>query len=1525
MSIAVIGLSGRFPGATNLRDFWQNLVAGKDVRRDFGVDAPPFLRDAPEGTHIVRKGYVLDAIDHFDAPFFAMTPREAAITDPQHRLLLECAYAALEDAGYVDERSGTIGVFASANFNSYLFQASTDAHYADIAKHLEMVVGNDKDYLASRISYKLGLTGPSLTVQTACSSSLVALCQAAQALLSYQCDFALVGGVGARALQETGYFVRPGDGVLSEDGQVRPFDARATGFMEGSGVGAVVLRRLDDALSARDTVRAVVRGFAVNNDGASKVSFTAPSVSGQAQVIAEAVAMSDVDPATISYVEAHGTGTPLGDPIEAEALGRTYGAAAGALCRLGSVKSSIGHLDAAAGVAGFIKAVLALEHRYLPGTLNFEQPNPRARLPELGFTVSAVGEPWRPLAPTTPLRAAVSSLGIGGTNAHVVLEQGPPVATVRGEATGNELLVLSARSAQACQQAAHELAERLNASPVRLDDVAHTLRAGRRAFAHRRCVVASDAPDAARGLLDPARYLEASLREHPEPPSLAFLFPGAGRQHAGMGEALYRAEPDYRAAIDECAEHTHALCKLDLTALLYGDKDESGGRWHDLSDASGGLLALFATELALARLFIGRGFAPSCALGHSVGEYVAAQLSGVFSVRRALQIIALRGQVFTHLPAGGMLAVALSEVQTRAVLRDGLALAAVNGPQACVISGERAAVDAIERELRGREVTVQRLAVSVAGHHPMLAPHVGELRACLHSEQLSPPELPFISSLSGTWITAAQAMDPEYWVSQLLSTVRFRQGVECLLESASRLVLQLGPGKGMLSLVRDRCDATRAQSVVACLPEEEARESAHRVALEAMGRSWLAGVELDAHLAAWARDASRISLPSYPFQRTRHWLAAESRKQPSEQPPAARGVTGWVPSWQRGAAQRFEPEQLRAQRWWVLLDNKEGVGPRMVEALEGVGADVLALREEGSAAGGPTSEMLRTRNAAAWQALLQRTLPGALPDLIVLADTLKRLHVDAQDPSCPREATLLALAQACSRLGLQHDMRVVVLTEGLLRVVGDELLDPGAAMVLGAARTLPHEQPQLDCLHVDLMRGRPTSDADVRTLLMALASPRTDQHVPSLALRHGELWHSCFEPYDATTAVPDLAPLLRDDGSYLITGGFGGIGRTLARALASARKGLRLALVSRPQQTPKAEVEVSREALQRELGALGAQVRCYEADVANEAELRVVVESVCIWAPLRGVVHAAGVIGGGLLALRQETAGEGNLEPKVHGLQGLARLLKNEPLDFFCLCSSLGAYTGAFGQGDNVAANLFFDSFAQARAAEARALGLPICVRSIGWDYWLDVGMMPRLAEAHRAIAGEDLREGLTPEQGAAWFARALSADTPQLLVAARDFPSLLKTNREQRGQARALFEAARASTQASSRPALMTPYVEPVDSLERCIAEVWERALGVHPIGRHDDFRELGGQSLSALPLVASLRDLLRVKLSLRDFFVSADVKGLALHLRAQESVRGQADAIADALLSVRALADDELERALSSSPCSQEAKHDL
>jgi hypothetical protein len=431
--------------------------------------------------------------------------------------------------------------------------------------------------------------------------------------------------------------------------------------------------------------------------------------------------------------------------------------------------------------------------------------------------------------------------------------------------------------------------------------------------------------------------------------------------------------------------------------------------------------------------------------------------------------------------------------------------------------------------------------------------------------------------------------------------------------------------------------------------------------------------------------------------------------------------------------------------------------------------------------------------------------------------------------------------------------------------------------------------------------------------------------VPSLALRHGELWHSCFEPHDAATAVPDLAPLLRDDGSYLITGGFGGIGRTLARALASARPGLRLALVSRPRQTPRADVEVSRAALQRELSALGAQVRCYEADVANEAELRVVVQSVRTWAPIRGVVHAAGVIGGGLLALRQERASGGNLEPKVHGLQVLDGLLKDEPLDFFCLCSSLGAYTGAFGQGDNVAANVFFDSFAQARAAEARALGLPICVRSIGWDYWLGVGMMPRLAETHRAIAGEDLHEGLTPEQGAAWFARALSADTPQLLVAARDFPSLLKTNRQERGQALALFEAARASKQAHNRPALMTPYVEPVDALERCIAEVWERALGVHPIGRHDDFRELGGQSLSALPLVASLRDLLRVKLSLRDFFASADVKGLALHLRTQESMRGQVDAIADALLSVRALAEDELERALSSSPCSEEAQHDL
>lgn len=1547
-ALAIIGMAGRFPGAEDIENFWEALRDARELRRDFGAAAPPHPEHAPSGAHAVRSGYVIPNIDQFDAEFFEMTPREAAYTDPQHRLLLECAYAALEDAGYVDERAGRIGVFASANFNTYLFNVCRSVDYADIAKHLEVVIGNDKDYLATRISYKLDLTGPSLAVQTACSSSLVALAAAASALLDHQCDLALVGGVGLRAVQETGYFVRSGEGVLSEDGVCRPFDARSSGFVEGNGVGVLVLRRLGDAVAARDSVRAVIRGFAVNNDGSAKVGYTAPSVAGQASVIEEALAVSGVEPATVTYLEAHGTGTPLGDPIEAEALGRVYGASAGGRAEVGSVKSNIGHLDAAAGVASVIKATLALQHGFLPATLHFERPNPEARLDELGFSVCAAGHAWSS-APGVPRRAAVSSLGIGGTNAHVVLEQAPAVAerAAARELGGSpsaaaehelgrggepQLLVISGRTPSAREQVAVRLAAHLERHPE-LDwrDVAHTLRAGRRAFGARRCALATSPADVGRVLTDPTQYFEATVDAKAASARLAFLFPGAGPQYAGMGEALYRSDPLYRQVIDECAVLARTHAGIDLAAVLYGSAGSHGSTpaepgWTDMRDPVSGFLALFATELALARWFMARGITPSCVFGHSLGEYAAAHLAGVFSLEQAMLLLVLRGRLFERAPEGSMLAVALPESDLEAWLEPGIWLAAVNGARACVVAGARRDVARFEAKLRANGIDVQPIAVALPAHTPLLAPLVDDLRAYLRSQALGAPTLPIASNVSGGWLSAEQACDPEYWVEHLLRPVRFDACVRTVLGAPGRVVLQVGPGQGLIRLVQERVDRGQRQAALAGMPGEAQRSEAAAFALTAVGRAWLAGVDVDWEQPIWRREARRVPLPTYPFERRRHWIDA-----PAEPPIAVESAPAlWIPSFRRASRSPVAASECRARRWLVFDLDELGVGQHVAEALRACEADVLEVKPGASyrRVDGNVVQLRPDEPSQLERLLRELAEQGRWPDVIVLPSAVAPIAAGGVTRASLEAAwsvaasPLAALAQALAGMRERRSLRIGLISNNMLRVLGDEPVEPVKALALGIARTLPHELPEIDCLHVDLQEaGGPVGEATVRAILAECVRTEVPRHVPSIAIRGCERWDLEFQRLPASDAPP--APSLRE-GVYLVTGGLGGIGSTLAAELARLQPGIRLALLSRGEVPPPerwTEVEASADAATvervrrvRALEELGAAVRSFAVDVADRSAMAAALAEIRRWGPIRGVVHAAGVVGGGLLHLGDQRRAEDNLRPKVLGCLVLDQLLAEDELDWFVVCSSVGAHTGALGQADNVAANCFFDAFADAKASRAARSGRarPV-VRALDWDYWLDVGLMVRLRERHRAVAGSDLEQGLTADDGARCFRRALGLAHPQIVVAARDFERLLETTRTERGETLSQFEGAQLPVAESTRPELAVPFVAPRDALETALAELWEQALGTRPVGVRDDFRELGGQSLSALPLVARIRETFHVALSIRDFFAASTVASLADHLRRSESAPGQCLKIATLLQAVRQMSSAQVRRALA------------
>jgi len=893
--IAIVGMAGRFPGARDVDELWRNLAEGvESIRRldagelaDLGVG--PEIMDDPVWVPAVSQ---LDGYAGFDASFFGINPREAETMDPQHRVFLELAWQALEDAGHDPERfRDPVGVFAGATLSTYLlYNLARSSRTLAGTDPLQLIVGNAGDSLATRVSYKLDLKGPSHAVQCACSTSLVAVHLAARALLEEECDMALAGGVSINVGHGAGYrYVR--DSILSPDGHCRPFDANAAGTVFASGAGIVVLRRLEDALADGDRVRAVILGSAVNNDGALKVGFTAPSVEGQAAVISEALAVADVDAESIGYIEAHGTGTALGDPVEIQALTRAFRTETDrrGFCALGSVKSNLGHLDIAAGVTGLIKTVLSLEHGQIPPTLHFEAPNPKIDLAASPVYVASKLADWP--AGDAPRRAGVSSFGLGGTNAHVILEEAPAAraaAAAEKSVRPWELLTLSAKTPAALDRATARLAEHLRAgaaggAATDLADAAYTLHVGRRAFPERRVVVCSDLADGATSLeaLDPARVATGS--QGAAPPAVVFLFPGQGAQHPGMARELYESEPLFRAEVDRCLELLDLLDRgLGETVrrvLLAAPDDGEAGAALDAQPVT--QCALFVVEVALARLWMSWGITPRAMLGHSVGEYAAAHLAGVFRLEDALAVVAERGRLMAESEAGAMLSVSLSEEALAPFLgeRSGglLELAAVNAPELSTVTGPAAAIDSLAAELERVGVRHRRLRISTGAHSALMEGAARELVERMRALELQAPSIPFVSNVTGQPITDAEATDPEYWGRQLRSPVRFADGLATLgglVRSGKELIgVEAGPGRTLTVLAEK---SPKPLPVFASLhhPKETVPDMARL--LTTLGRLWVAGAEVDWQGFHQDRRSRRTGLPAYPFEHQRFWVEPDA-------------------------------------------------------------------------------------------------------------------------------------------------------------------------------------------------------------------------------------------------------------------------------------------------------------------------------------------------------------------------------------------------------------------------------------------------------------------------------------------------------------------------------------------------------------------------------------------------------------------------------------------------------------------------
>lgn len=879
-AIAIIGMAGRFPGAANIDEFWRNLVGRVESVRWFGDDE--IECDFAKGESLtadsryIKARPILDDVDLFDAGFFGITPRDAELMDPQHRVFLECAWNALEDGGYDPSRfPGQIGVFGGQSLNTYLL--SNLCSHREFIEELvgqyqvggfNVVLGNDKDYLATRVSYKLNLHGPSITVQSACSTSLVAVVQACQSLLLYECDMALAGGVSITFPQRRGYLYQEG-GMVSADGHCRTFDANASGTVFGSGAGVVLIKRFEDAVGDGDHIYAVIRGTAINNDGSEKVGYTAPSVERQAEVVAAAQAVADVSAESVSYIETHGTGTPLGDPIEVAALTKAFRADTDkkAFCGIGSVKTNIGHLEIASGVTGLIKTALSLDRELIPATINFESPNPELEIEESPFYVVDKAVEWK--RGDKPRRAGVSSFGVGGTNAHVVLEEAP-VRTTNGSRE-EQLLLLSAKTETALNTAADRLAEYLERDDsALLDDVAFTLTVGRREFEHRAMLVCSGKEEAAQALRDRKRLKTARSSN----PKLFFVFPGQGTQEINMSRGIYESEPEFRADVDECAEILHSDLGFDIREVLFPTPETESDARERLNRTSVTQPALFVIEYCLARLWQRLGVQPDGMIGHSVGEYAAACLSGVLSLKDALHLLAERGRLTEELPGGSMLAVRISEDDLGPYVGDGFAIASVNAPNLCVLSGTDEMVEDLRKRLDAAGIASKLLQTSHAFHSPMIEPILPQFEAIFDGIRLNAPQLPYVSTLTGNWVTAEDVVQPEYWSRHFRETVRFMDGIRVLSAEPDAVFLEVGPGGTLSRLVRQiaKENGSRALNTLGDDPEPLSdRQSLQN----ATGQLWMHGIAIDWNKYYENKRRSRVSLPTYPFERKKFWIAPE--------------------------------------------------------------------------------------------------------------------------------------------------------------------------------------------------------------------------------------------------------------------------------------------------------------------------------------------------------------------------------------------------------------------------------------------------------------------------------------------------------------------------------------------------------------------------------------------------------------------------------------------------------------------------
>lgn len=1346
--IAIIGVSARFPGAEDANTFWKNLLEGIESISSFSDDE---LRESGIGEEVLassnyirRRGILGNALN-FDANFFDITPRDAEIMDPQHRVFLECCWHAFEDAGYVpDSYAGKVGVFGGTGTAWHLNTVNSHPDVLKYTSGASIVTNNDKDYVTTRVSYKLNLKGPSINVQTACSTSMVAVVMGINSLLNRESDLVIAGGVSIDIPERRGYHYMQG-GMESADGRCYSFDSRANGTVFSRGAGVVMLKRLQDAVKDGDHIYAVLKGGAINNDGNTKVGYTAPSIEGQIAVAKQAIIKSQIDPITINFVEAHGTATTLGDPIEFTSLCQTFREFTDKtqFCRLGSVKTNIGHTDAASGIASLIKASFALKDRLLPASLHYVSPNPHIDFETSPFVMNT--ELHKLELTDTPHRALVNSFGVGGTNACVILESAPDIIPSDPH-DGLIMLPFSAKSAAALEIMKQRMCDYLkHHENINLADVAYTLQVGRNHFSHSTILVGNNRDNLLKKLEQSSPIVHSSKKS---PRSVVFMFPGQGNQYINMAHDLYLTYSVFREIMDYCCRYLEPILGLDLKLILF--QEENSPEKERINNTQFTQPALFIVEYCLAKLWISWGIKPDVMIGHSVGEYVAACISGVFSLENALKAVALRGKLVQGLPTGSMLAVLMDEqVLISQIQSYKLEIAAINYPGLCVVAGATNEVIRFQKQLEDNNIFCKQLDTSHGFHSYMMEPILPAFKEFIDSVELHSPLIPFISTVTGEWMTDSLAKNSDYWVKHVRNPVLFSHAFNTLITSNEQnfIFLEVGPGNSLSSAARQHFKSQNEVCIYSSLPTAKDVVITGEHFLMALGKLWACGMVVSWDSFYTGKRRLRLPLPGYPFERKEFKLPAIDQNQNSsgtyeeklvnacKRKKADIGDWFYIPRWKQTIPAKFMKNKFvnDETECWLLFVDKMGIAGNIQQLLTSSGHMVLTVSQgdQYQKDYNHGSYVISSETRGDYIHLLQDIKKrGLRPTRIIDLWNLSSEIDKSQFLSCVDSLYInnffspLYLQQALVSENLLENLHLLFVINNTFSITGEKLYSPEKALLIGPSRVFYHEYPQVQCHLVDIEILSNKLPENIAQYLIDESNILT--HGSLVAYRGGNRWEEDYQAIQLTQDNADQIITLKDNGVYLITGGVGGLGALVAGYLSEISNATLILtyLTDLPkrnewqswlQSHPIDDVTSRKIATIMSLEYRGNQVHLAQVDICDYNGMYDLLSQ---FPQIDGVFHSAGIAGGGIIPLKDKMDCIRVLNPKVMGSLILHELLKDKQPDFFIMFSSITSIVGDTARIDYCSGNAFMDAFAHYRNQYCGGRTV-----SINWGQWGDVGM----------------------------------------------------------------------------------------------------------------------------------------------------------------------------------------------------------